>query len=70
MKSNSNGGQRASYALDIHGISSMLLFDIQHTLVHLYIFLLCKGGIIFTISLDWNFIILIFLIEHMFADSL
>ena len=29
MKSNSNSGRRASYALGVHGISRVLLFDIQ-----------------------------------------
>ena len=44
---------------------------ISNTLLHTYIyFLLCKGDIIITISLAGNFIILVFLIEHMFIDSI
>ena len=30
VKSNSNSGRRASCALGVHGISGVLLFDIQH----------------------------------------
>ena len=35
LKSNSNGGQRASCALGVHGISRVLLFDIQQS-VHVF----------------------------------
>ena len=77
MKSNSNGCRRASCALGVHGRSRVLLFEIQHTPVHLYIYIyrsyiyiLCKGDIIFTISLAGGFIIFVFFVKHVFVDSI
>ena len=73
---NLNGCRLASCALSVHGKSRVLLFEFQHTPVHLYIYiclfiyLLCMGDIILTTSQATIFIFLVFVVKHTFVDPI